>query len=159
MSANFMDALNTKIGDIEKPKLMPVGTYVWAINKNHKESTSKDGKWFTIEIPCIPKMPYDPAEDVDQDELASFGSLKSAPNSIRFMLDLQAEGTVDQEKFKYNLKRFLIDTLRVEGDEDSTIKELLGKMVGSEFIAQAAHRHVPERDETYCDVKNWAPLD
>lgn len=159
MSANFMDALNTRVSDIEKPKLMPIGTYVWGINKPHKESTSKDGKWFTIEIPCIPKMPYDAAEDVDADELAAFGPLKSAPNSIRFMLDVQAEGTVEQEKFLYNIKRFLVDTLRVEGEEDSTVKELLAKMVGSEFIAQAAHRHVPERDETYCDVKNWAPMD
>lgn len=157
--SNFMDALNTRISDIEKPKLMPIGTYVWAVNKPHKETTSKDGKWFSIEIPCIPKMPYDAAEDVDAGELADFGPLKSAPNSIRFMLDLQADGTVDQEKFMYNVKRFLIDTLRVEAEADSTLKELLGKMVGAEFIAQAAHRHVPERNETYCDVKNWAPLD
>lgn len=157
--SNFMDALNTRISDIEKPKLMPIGTYVWAVNKPHKEATSKDGKWFSIEVPCLPKMPYEDAEDVDADELAAFGPLKSAPNSIRFMLDLQAEGTVDQEKFMYNVKRFLIDTLRVEAEEDSTLKELLGKMVGAEFIAQAAHRHVPERNETYCDVKNWAPLD
>lgn len=155
---NFLEALNTKVSDIEKPKLMPQGTYVWAVNKPHKESTSKDGKWFSIEIPCVPKMPYEDAEDVDMDELAEFGPLKSAPNSIRFMLDLQAEGTVDQEKFLYNLKRFLIDTLRVEGEEDSTLKELLGKMVGAEFVAQAAHRYVPERNETYCDVKNFAPL-
>lgn len=155
---NFLDALNTKISDIEKPKLMPVGTYIWAVNKPHKESTSKDGKWFTIEIPCVPKAPYEDAEDVDMDELAAFGPLKSAPNSIRFMLDLQAEGSVEQEKFLYNLKRFLLDTLRIEGEEDSTIKELLAKMVGAEFIAQASHRYVPEREETYCDVKNFAPL-
>lgn len=158
MSANFLDALNTRISDIEKPKLMPVGTYVWAVTKPHKETTSKDGKWFTIEVPCVAKMPYDAAEDVDMDELAEFGPLKSAPNSLRFMLDLQAEGTIAQEKFMYGLKRFLIDTLRVEGDEDATLKELLAKMVGSEFIAQASHR-AGNDGETYCDVKNYAPLD
>lgn len=155
---NFMDALNTKASDIEKPKLMPVGTYVWAVNKPHKESTSKDGKWFTIEVPCVPKMPYDAAEDVNADDLQEFGNLASAVNSIRFMLDTQG-GANDLEKFQYNLKRFLIDTLRVEGDSDSTLKELLAKSVGAEFIAAAAHRHVPERDETYVDVKNWAPMD
>lgn len=157
--ANFLDALNSKVSDIEKPSLLPVGTYVWSIPKPHKESISKDGKWSTIEIPCLPRFPYDPAEDVDADELAHYGDLKQGVNSIRFMLDNTAEGNVAVEKFKYNVKRFLIDTLRVEGDDDSTLKELLGKMVGSEFIAQAAHRHDPERDETYCDVKNWAPMD
>lgn len=155
--SNFLDALNTRVGDIEKPSLLPVGTYVWSVHKPHKESTSKDGKWATLEIPCIPKMPYDAAEDVDADELASYGDLKAGVNSIRFMLDTQADGKVDAEKFKYNVKRFLLDTLKVDGDEDSTIKELLGKMVGSEFIAQAAHRSVGE--DTYCDVKNFAPLD
>jgi hypothetical protein len=155
---NFMDALNTRVSEIEKPKLMPVGTYVWAVTKPHKESTSKDGKWFTIEFPVVPKMPYDVAEDVDADDLAAFGNLASAINSIRFMLDTTG-GENDLEKFKYNLKRFLLDTLRVDSDEDSTLKELLAKAVGAEFIAQAAHRTVPERNETFCDVKNWAPLD
>jgi len=155
---NFMDALNTRVADIEKPKLMPVGTYLWAVNKPHKESTSKDGKWFTIEVPCVPKAPYDAAEDVDTDELSEFGNLASAMNSIRFMLDTQG-GQNDLEKFLYNLKRFLLDTLRVEGDDDSTVKELLAKAVGAEFIAQAAHRQVPERGETYVDVKNWAPVE
>lgn len=155
---NFMDALNTKVSDIEKPKLMPVGTYVWGVTKAHKESTSKDGKWFTIEIPCVPKMPYDAAEDVNLEELAEFGPLKSAPNSIRFMLDTQEEGSVARDKFLYNLKRFLIDILRVEGEEDSTIKELLAKSIGAEFVAQAQHRHVPDLNETFCDVKNFAPM-
>lgn len=155
---NFLEALNTKASDIEKPALMPVGTYIWAVHKPHRESTSKDGKWATVEIPVIPRAVYDDAEDVDMDELAAYGDLKSGVNSIRFMLDLQAEGKVELEKFQYNLKRFLLDTLKVEGDDDSTLKELLAKSVGAEFIAQAAHRHVPERDETYCDVKNWAPL-
>lgn len=159
MSANFMDALNTKISDIEKPALMPVGTYVWAVNKAHRESTSKDGKWFTIELPVVPKMAYADAEDVDTDELAAYGDLKSGMNSIRFMLDTTADGKADMEKFQYNLKRFLVDTLRVEAEEDSTIKELLSKAVGAEFIAQAAHRYVPDRDETFCDVKNYAPMD
>jgi hypothetical protein len=159
MTANFLDALNTKVDDIEKPALMPAGTYIWVVNKPHRESTSKDGKWFTIEIPCVPKAPYEPAEDVDLDELAEYGDLRSASNTIRFMLDTTSEGKVELEKFKYNLKRFLVDTLRVEADNDATLKELLAKCVGAEFIAQAAHRHVPERDETYCDVKNWAPLE
>ena len=155
---NFLDALNTKASDIEKPSLMPVGTYIWAVNKPHRETTSRDGKWASVEISVVPKAPYEDAEDVDMDELAAYGDLKSGVNTIRFMLDTTAEGKVELEKFLFNLKRFLLDTLKVEGDEDSTVKELLAKAVGAEFIAQAAHRHVPERDETYCDVKNWAPL-
>jgi len=159
MRMDFLTALNTPVGEIAKPTLQPVGTYLWAVHKPHKETLSKDGKWLTIEVPCVPKAPYEDAEDVDMDALAEYGDLKSAVNSIRFMLDTTAEGKTELAKFQYNLKRFLLDTLRVEGDDSSTLKELLAKAVGAEFIAQAAHRYVPERDETFCDVKNWAPAD
>jgi len=155
---NFLDALNTKVSDIEKPARLPVGTYVWAVNKPHKESTSKDGAWSTVEVPCVPKFPYDDAEDVNADELSAFGDLKQGSNSIRFMFPNDPDKENERKQTLYNLRRFLIDTLQVEGDDDSTVKELLAKAVGMEFVAQAAHRHVPERDETYVDVKNWAPM-
>lgn len=155
---NFLDALNVRVGDIEKPALLPIGTYIWSVSKAPKTSASKDGKWSTLEFPCVPKMPYEDAEDVDPEELASYGDLKQGVNSIRFMVDMQAEGDVAMQKFLFNVKRFLLDTLCVEGDEDSTIKELMAKCVGCEFIAQAAHRTDQERGETFCDVKNFAPL-
>lgn len=154
---NFLEALNTKVADITKPPLLPVGTYLWGVHKPHRESTSKDGKWSTIEIPVVPKEPYSDAEDVNVDELSLYGDLKQGVNSIRFMLDNTAEGTVAIDKFMYNLKRFLLDTLKVEGDDDSTLKELLGKMVGSELLAQASHRQ-SDTGEVFCDVKNWAPV-
>ena len=44
---NFLEALNTKVADIEKPTVMPIGTYIWAVHKPHKESVSKDGKSIT----------------------------------------------------------------------------------------------------------------
>lgn len=155
---NFLDALNTKVSDIEKPRLMPVGTYLFTVHKPFKQTNSKDGRWTTIEIPVMPKAPHEEAEDIDMDELAEYGDLKQGVNSIRFMLDNQAEGDVAVEKFLWSVRRFLLDTLKLEGDDDSTIKELLGKMVGAEFLAQIAHRSDPERGETYADVKNYAPL-
>lgn len=156
---NFMDALNTRVGDIEKPKLLPMGTYLWKVSKAHKESTTAKGDWNIVEIPVVPIAPYDNADDVDADELSAFGQLSQGVNSIRFMFPTDADKDVDRQKALWGLRRFLIDTLKVDADEDSTIKELLAKSVGAEFIAQAAHRNDPERQETYCDVKNYAPAD
>lgn len=156
---NFLDALNTKVSEIEKPPLLPKGTYIWVVTKAHKETTSKDGAWSTVEIPVTPKEPYSDAEDVDMDELHSYGKLAQGVNSIRFMFPNDPDKDVDRQKTLWGLRRFLVDTLKVEAEEDATIKELLGKMVGAEFIAQASHRPDPERNDVYCDVKNWAPLD
>jgi hypothetical protein len=156
---NFLDALNTKIGEIEKPPLLPRGTYVWKVSKTHKETTPGKGEWNIVEIPVVPVMPYDNADDVDPDELSAFGQLTQGANAIRFMFPTDPEKDVDRQKTLWGLRRFLIDTLKVEGDDDSTIKEMLAKMVGAEFIAQASHRPDPERNDVFCDVKNWAPLD
>lgn len=159
MSSNFLEALNTKVSDIARPSLLPKGTYVWKISKPHKEGVDGKGQWAHVEFPCVPLMVYENAEDTDPDEVAEFGDLKQGVNSIRFMVDLQAEGPIAMEKFQWNLRRFLLDTLKVEGDDDSTLKELMAKAVGAEFIATASHRHVADRDEWFVDVKNFAPLE
>ncbi len=156
---NFMDALNTRVGDVEKPEVLPIGTYVWKVSKAHKESTTNNGEWNIVEIPVVPTEPYADADDVEADALAAFGDLRAAGNSIRFMFPTEADKENDRKRALFNLKRFLLDTLRVEGDDDSTIKELLGKMIGADFIAQAAHRVDAERDATFVDVKNWLPRD
>ena len=156
---NFMDALNTRVGDIEKPKLLPAGTYLWKVSKAHKESTTNKGDWNIVEIPVVPVAPYDQADDIDADELSAYGQLAQGANSIRFMFPTDADKDVDRQKTLWGLRRFLLDTLKVDADEDSTIKELLAKSVGAEFIAQASHRPDVERGEVYCDVKNYAPAD
>lgn len=155
---NFLDALNTKASDVEAPQVLPAGTYIWKVSKVHKESTTSNGEWAVIEIPVQPVMPYEDADDVDPTELAEFGNLSSAHNSIRFMAPTDASKKNDVERALYNLKRFLLDTLRLEGDDNSTLKELLGRMPGAEFIAQATHRPDAERGTTFVDVKNHMPL-
>jgi hypothetical protein len=159
MSANFLDALNAKVSDIERPALLPVGTYVWKINKPHKENQPGQSGWASIDFPCVPVSAYEPAEDIDMDELSAYGSLNNGISSIRFMLDTNADGKVAIEKFQWALRRFCLDTLKVEADEDSTLKELMAKAVGCEFIATASHRQAPGTEDVYCDVRNWAPVD
>ena len=156
---NFLDVLNTRAGEIEKPKVFPVGTYCWKVNKAHKEGTAGQGAWNTVEIPIIPFASHEASNDVDQEELAAFGSLNSAANTIRFMFSTDPAKSGDVERTAYQLKKFLLDVLRVDGDDDSTIKELLARAVGCEFVAQAHHRVDGERDTTFVDVKNWMPME
>lgn len=156
---NFLDVLNTRAGEIEKPKVFPVGTYCWKVNKAHKEGTAGKGDWNTVDIPIIPYAVHEASDDVNADDLAAYGSLNSAANSIRFMFSTDPAKSGDVERTAYQLKKFLLDVLRVDGDDNSTIKELLARAVGCEFVAQAHHRVDSERDTTFIDVKNWMPLD
>lgn len=156
---NFLDVLNTRAADVEKPEVLPEGTYVWKISKAHKESTASNGDYNVIEIPVVATEPYAEADDVDAEKLAAFGDLRASGNSIRFMFPTEADKENDRKRALFNLKRFLLDVVRVDADEDATIKELLGKMVGGDFIAQAQHRHDAARDATFVDVKNYMARD
>ena len=152
---NFLDALNTPAGEIEKPRNLPMGTYLWGVSKAHKESQVGKGEWNVIEIPVVPKAVDADSNDVDEDELAAYGALSQGTNSIRFMFSTDPTKAAEFERTLYQLKKFLLDVLRVDGDESSTIKELLAKSIGCEFKAQAVHRPDPERDTVFIDVKNY----
>lgn len=156
---NFLDVLNTRAGDIEKPKPLPIGTYRWKVTKTHKELDQGKGEWKVISIPIAPFAVHEASNDVNEDDLAAFGSLNAAANDIRFMFPTDPAKVADLERTAYSLKRFLLDVLRVDGDDDSTIKELLAKAPGCEFVAQAHHRHDAEKDATYVDVKNYVAIE
>ena len=156
---DFSALLNTAAGEIEKPPVLPQGTYVWKVAKSHKEGDMKQGTWKTVELPVVPVAPDSLAEDVDVDALADFGSLNAAGNTIRFMFPTAPDQKADVDRALFNLKKFLVDVLRVDAEEGATIKELLAKSIGCEFRAQAVHRYDAERDATFVDVKNWMPAE
>lgn len=153
---DFSSLLSTRADDIEKPLPLPIGTYVWKVNKPHRETEMARGEYKVIEIPIVPVMPHEASDDVDPDALEAFGSLNQAANSLRYMFPTDPAKQGDVERTLYNLKKFLVDVLCVEAEEGATIKELLALGVGCEFAAQASHRQV--EDNIYIDIKNQMPL-
>lgn len=152
---NFNEVLNTRASDIQKPPTLPSGTYVWKVSKLFKESQIGSGSWQVIDIPIVPISPDSESDDIDPDLLEEFGNLSAGVNSIRFMFPTEPDRDTDRLRTANQLKKFLLDVLQVDGDDDTTIKELLAKSVGCEFRAQAIHR--PVDDNVYVDVKNWMP--
>lgn len=155
---DFMSILNTRAGEIEKPMPLPVGTYVWKVNKAHKQSQTGQGAWDVIEFPIVAVRVDEDADDIDADDLEKFGNLNQAVNRISFMFSTDSANAAERARTAHNLKQFLLNTLRVDGSEDSTIKELLAAAIGCEFRAQASHRTAPDGENVYVDVKNWMPL-
>lgn len=156
---DFTSLLNTSAADIEKPPTLPTGTYIWKVTKAFKESDAGKGEWKVIELPITAIAPDDTAEDVDLDALAEFGSLNASANTIRFMFPTDPAKGADVDRTMFQMKKFLLDVLRVDAEPDSTMKELLAKAVGCEFRAQATHRHDAQRDAIFIDVKNWMPVE
>jgi len=151
---DFTQALDTRASDVEKPPVQPQGTYIWTVTKQPIQSTSQSGDWNIIEFPIVAVQAED---DVDPDELSEFGDLTAARNRISFMFPTDPDKEADVKRSLYRLKNFLLNTLMIDADEDASIKELLAASVGQQFLASATWRQV--EDNTYVDVKNYAPID
>lgn len=150
---NLMDALNTRSGDVEKPPVLPMGTYTWSISGPHTQTTSRSGEWDIIEFPVVAVAAED---DVDPEALEAFGSLRSARNRVSFMFGTAPEKKADNDRTIYRLKKFLLDILQVEGDENTTLRELLAAAPNHQFRAQAKWRQ--DGEETYVDLASPMPL-
>ncbi len=151
---NFEDALNTKASDIEKPPVQPMGNYIWGVSKTPTMDTSKSGEWAFIEFPVRGVSAED---DVDPDELAAFGDVSSAMSRVSFVFPTDPAKEADAAKTKYRLKRFLEETLRVDCEEDATLKEMLDASVNCQFYGTVGWKQV--NDEIYAEIKHTAPLD
>ena len=153
---DFAAALDTKASDVEKPPVQPQGTYI--LTKIPTMSTTKSGEWTIVEFPLKAVAAED---DVDPEELEAFGALSGALGRISFMATTAdtPEGEADRKKVLYRIKKFCQNTLRVDAEEDASIRELLDASVNCQFLAQATWRQSDDGEETFIDVKGYAPLD
>lgn len=155
---DFNSALDKKASDIEKPPVQPQGTYVWAVTKVPAISTSKSGEWSIIEFPV---KAISAEDDVDPEDLEQFGAVTSAMNRVSFMAPTAEgpEGDAARDKTLYQVKKFCQNTLRVDAEEDATLRELLDASVNCQFLGQAVWRQSDDGEDTYVDLKNRAPMD
>lgn len=149
---DFMSVLNTVASEVEKPLPLPAGNYLLKVSKVPTEKSSSNGDWMMIDFPVVP---VEAQNDVDPDQLAEFGDLKSGAGRVSFMFPTADSEENARKRSLFQLKKFLQDTLMIEADPDATIKELMAKAVGHECLATARHRMVD--GETFVDFINTMP--
>lgn len=156
MAINFNDVLDTKAGAIERPPLLPMGTYRARVSKiPAMDTVGKEDEWDTVDFPM--KI-ISAGEDVDQDDLAKFGSLDNVVRGRRFMFNKNDKQAFDRTL--YGLKRFLLDHLKVDGDDNTSLKELLNNSLNHEcfvFVKWTPDKTDPEVQ--YDQISKTAPLD
>jgi len=149
---NFNDALNVKMEEIERPPLIPVGTYRAVVSKVPSTDTIAKGAYDVLDF--ILKL-VEAQDDVDQDELKAYGPLTNAAVRHRFLFD-----TEDKSKFDrtlYNLKRFLEEHLKVEG---GSLKECINNARNQQCLVAVKWR--PDKDDPevqYNEVGRTAPVE
>ena len=142
---NFNDVLSKRTNEIERPPILPPGTYVAKVAKPPETDTksSDKGNWDILDFTLLPVAA---TEDVDTEALAAFGPLGPA-SAQRFSFMFNKDDELAFNRTLFNLKRFLLDHLQLSGDDNSSIKELLDQVVGTQcsiFVRWEADRNDPE---------------
>lgn len=152
---NFMEALDTKVEDIKRPPMLPLGHYRVAVNKIPTISASEDKKYDFVDF----SLKFIEATDqVDQDELREFGGLgTSTIRNHRFLFNTEEKSAFDRTL--YQIKRFLMDHLKVDVPPSAPLKEMLNAAVGAQCMVQIGRRtDKNDKEIIYEDIKGTAPL-
>lgn len=138
--SNLSDVLDVAVNTIERPPVVPFGTYIAVVDKapSEREFTGKDGRnWIAVEFPM---RLVAPKEDVDQDMLNTFGNLSAArpmPNS--FMAENSPEG---KKQIQWNMRQWFLNTLSLDPGPDSnpkTLKQLAAEAIGQQCLVTVIH--------------------
>lgn len=152
----FSEALDRKLEEVKRPPNLPVGHYIWQISKHpdFDEFDGRDGGKFervTFQLSCVQA-----SDDVDPDELASYGNVQGALNRKTFLFNNSDDDKANFERSMFNLKRFLE---HAGVDQSLSLSEALAASVGAQFLGELTHRPDPKDPEViYAEVGKTAPL-
>lgn len=152
---NFQDALTTKVDEIERPPLLPIGTYRWLVEKHPTIDTIANGRFDVCDflLKCVEAM-----DDVDDDDIKAYGDITNARQRHRFMFNKEDEAGF--KRSQYNLKRFLTEHLKIEAEEGMSLKELLALSVGHQCLGTVRWR--PDQNDPeiqYAEIGSTAPVE
>lgn len=158
MALNFNDVLSTKLSEIERPPLIPMGHYIGRVTKVPGLETVGKGEWDTCDFPIQLMQAQD---DVDPEALQAYGGLgKHSVLQKRFMFNKNDESSFKRTLF--NLKRFLADHLKIAGaDDDNTpLKQALNDSFGKDVMVFIKHRQDKEDKELfYAEISQTSPVE
>lgn len=141
--ARFADALDRKSDEIKRPPALPMGHYIARVTKMPAmPELSKDGRFEFLRMDCQTVSAMD---DVDADDLTTFGSVAGAPFRVDFIFSTDDAEVAKREGSLNRLKTFCghcgIDI------ESGTLKEWLAQLPNAQFVVEIKHRLNPENNE------------
>lgn len=143
MSApNFSSVLDQKVEDIEKPKPLPVGTYIGVINA--APEIGPVGKNNTLAAKFKIKILMADS-DVDQDLLSAMGGIKE--REIQHTLWLTEDAAWRAKEF--------VEQCGVSG-ASKTLRESLTECMGCQIKLNLNHRPSEDGKELYLNIKSTA---
>lgn len=144
MKPAFQSILDRPVGDAERPKPMPVGTYVCVVSGQPKfdKSTKKQTEYVEFTLKFL-----EAGDDVDPDALEAVGGIKDKTIRNTYYL-------TDASLFR------LDDFLAHLGIEEGTMSrsQACQEAVGRQCLVTISHRASDDGQSVFAQVKNTAPI-
>lgn len=150
----FSDALDRKAEDIVQPPNLPLGDYIWMIQKAPETRQIND----TLESLRFQCVCVEATESVMPEELEEYGKVQGTIVSKDFLFNTAPEEEVNFERALNSVKMFLqhcgLD------NESATLKELLADSLNQQFVGELKHR--PDKNDpekVYQEIGKTAPVE
>jgi hypothetical protein len=135
---NFGAILDRPSSEIERPKPLPVGHYLTVTQglPRFDKSTKKQTEFaeFTLKF-------LQPLDDVDPEELKTFGELTDKTMTHTFYLT---------EKSAYRLKEFMVEDLGIE--EADTLRAMIDETPNRQVVVQIKHTPSDDGKSMYANI-------
>jgi len=155
--SNFLEALDVKVDEIEKPPLPPIGHYVFQVSKPVRFGEVGQGVWDTVDFQLTAK---EAKEDVDPKELKAMKAIGNVSLRHRFMFRKVCENEEEEkqaDRAKYNLRLFLSNHLGID-TSGMSVRQALDAAQGQICLANVQHRPNPDDPENpYAEIGRTAP--
>lgn len=149
----FSDILNRQATDIERPKPIPIGTYLWIVKGQPRldKSAKKQTPFAEYTLQAVQAQ-----EDVDEEDLAAFLSRKDGSKKV--LSDISTKATFYlTEDAAWRLNKFLEDCgLDLEG---STLQALLPEAVNCQVLGVIRHQPSEDGQSVFAQLGNTAKVD
>lgn len=131
MTFDFRNVLGTKVEDIKRPPLIPVGTYRARVNKPVSFDETQSGSYKMMDFSM---QLVEPQLDVSAEDLENYGGL--GPTAVlrnRFMFNTEdsTEAKASNDRAVFRMKQFLSDHLKVSGED---LNELAANALNHECL-------------------------
>ncbi len=142
----FSSVLDTPAGDIERPKPLPVGSYVCVVQGQPRidKSTKKQTEFVEYTLKLLEAL-----DDVDDEALKDIGGIKDKTTRITFYLT---------ENSIFRLKEFL-EHCGIEMEDKGSLRQYIGEATGQQVVAHIVHEASQDGDAVYARVKNTTPVE
>ena len=142
---SFSSVLDTPVGDIERPKPAPVGSYVCVVQGQPKIDKSAKKRTEYVEYAL---KPLEALDDVDEDALADWG-IKDKTFRITFYIT---------EKSIYRLKEFL-EHCGVDMNGEGSMRQYIAEAAGKQVVAHIVHEASKDGSAVYGSVKSTTAVE